>query len=566
MERNPSSVSNDHTDHKSASVVSPWGLERNSETSNDLPQVDLGYSVYKASAYQQAGDFYEFTNIRYAAPPIGNRRFRPPQPPLSDRTEVQTGLKGNIPVQAIPIWRRGPQAWPYPGAEDCLSLDVKVPRAVWNARKTPVQRAPVLVWIYGGGYTAGSKELFGTGAGLLARSAEPIIYVALNYRLGIYGFLGGRRYVSHGGTANLGLLDQRFALLWIQEHISAFGGDPERVTVMGESAGGGSILHQITAYGGSQGQSPFAQAIIQSPGFYPITRPEVMDHHYQSALDYAGCRHLDDLVRLSEEKLKEINLAVIDQAPYGQFLLGPVVDGVFTPDLPGKLLKAGSFDRDLKIMLGQCYNEGHDYVEPVPISPSYFSAYLDRTFPALTPPVKDFITDSLYPLTAREESARPDQKNSEVTPQPPFSHEPPYYSTPSACLQRLITDAIYIQHNNALSEAFQNQTYNYLMSLAPGTHGTDVSYIFYNEGKEETPLPGLPRVKNPKLAHHLQRYLTNFALYGNPNGHIEGGDLPIMRIRGDEHVVLNFADDGIQEIRDPSAKEHCCWWQKGLFA
>ncbi|KAI1610995.1 carboxylesterase family protein-like protein [Exophiala viscosa] len=534
----------------------------NNEVGKDFPQVDLGYSVYQASGYDEAGDFFTFNNIRYAAPPTGARRFQTPEPPLVNRDVVQTGLSGNFPPQAVPLWRRVIKEWPNPGSEDCLFLDVKVPRATWDGRDTQVKGVPVMVWIFGGGYTAGSKEAFGSGAGLLARSAEPIIYVALNYRLGIYGFLAGPKYTGHGGTANLGLLDQRFALQWIQKHISAFGGDPDRVTVIGESAGGGSIYHQVTAYGGQQGQSPFAQAILQSPGFYPITDSEVMDRHYQSALTYANCDCVDDLKLLSEAKLKEVNLAVIDEAPYGQFLLGPVVDGVFAPNLPGTLLSSGSFDHGLRIMLGQCYNEGGDYVEPVDISPSYFSEYLDRTFPSMKPSVKDYVTSNLYPSIS---TILPDfQRSSGLWPH--FSHETPYYTTPTARLQRLIGDAIYIQHNNALSTAFQNKTYNYMMSLAPGTHGTDISYTFYNEGKEEkSAVPGLPNVKNRELAHIFQKYLTNFVLYGDPNGNKDAG-LPKMNQRGDDFVVLNFGENGIEEIRDPSAKEQCLWWQKGLFA
>jgi carboxylesterase type B len=107
------------------------------------------------------------------------------------------------------------------------------------------------VWIFGGGCTTGDKAGITTGnpAGLIGRSNDSIIYVALNYRLGAFGWLSGPTFQTDG-TPNAGLHDQRFALKWVQKHISAFGGDPDQVTVIGESAGGGSIMHQITVCGG----------------------------------------------------------------------------------------------------------------------------------------------------------------------------------------------------------------------------------------------------------------------------------------------------------------------------
>ena len=140
----------------------------------------------------------------------------------------------------------------------------------------------------------------------------------------MFGFLAGLSYVTQGGTTNFALLDQRFALGWVQRHIAAFGGDATRVTVTGQSAGGGSILHQVTAYGG-QRESPFSKAIIQSPGFYTITSNSVMERDYNSVLRAAGCDSapsgLECLKSLSEHELKQVNLDVIDTAPYGQFVV-----------------------------------------------------------------------------------------------------------------------------------------------------------------------------------------------------------------------------------------------------
>lgn len=152
-------------------------------SAEDVPKVDLDYVIHEASGYDQKGDFYLFNNIPYAAPPTGDRRFQPPEPPLRRKDDTESSYQGDIPPQAIPIWARGSIEWPYAGGEDCLYLDIKVPRAAWEARAAIGKGVPVLVWIYGGGYTAGSKELFGSGAGLLARSETPIIYVAINYRV-----------------------------------------------------------------------------------------------------------------------------------------------------------------------------------------------------------------------------------------------------------------------------------------------------------------------------------------------------------------------------------------------
>ena len=129
--------------------------------------------------------------------------------------------------------------------EDCLFLDVVVPRTIFHKatrRVNATAGAPVLVWIYGGGYTAGEKTGFGqfNPAGLIDVSqtdgSEGVVFVSLNYRLGAFGWLAGPTLQSDG-TANAALYDQRLALQWIQQNIHLFGGDPNRVTVMGESAG-----------------------------------------------------------------------------------------------------------------------------------------------------------------------------------------------------------------------------------------------------------------------------------------------------------------------------------------
>ena len=223
---------------------------------------------------QTSGSFFNFSNIWYAEPPLGDLRFRAPVPVRGKSNVVNDGSIGKICPQANPAWNpiadefipaylsgqpfkltaveaaiaQASDSLPVQDArttEDCLFLDVVVPEKIFS-RVTKTANAndgaPVLVWIYGGGYTAGEKTGFGqyNPAGLIEASqtsgSDGIVFVSFNYRLGAFGWLAGPTLQSDG-TANAALYDQKLALEWIQENIHLFGGDPHRVTVIGESAG-----------------------------------------------------------------------------------------------------------------------------------------------------------------------------------------------------------------------------------------------------------------------------------------------------------------------------------------
>ncbi|KAJ2965201.1 hypothetical protein NQ176_g10729 [Zarea fungicola] len=202
------------------------------EASGNLPVIDLGYTRHRAT-YNQTGKYFSFNGIRYSEPPLGKYRFRPAVAPFTvNRTITDGGSLSLQCPQGTPEWSlsataaaenvtveqlRQQQNDNPANTEDCLLVDVSVPRAIWE-RRSRGKGAPVLVWIHGGGFVFGQR---GTGyyspSGLLARSQsdgedgeDGVVYVALNYRLGLFGFLND----VDGATPNVAILDQVLAFQW----------------------------------------------------------------------------------------------------------------------------------------------------------------------------------------------------------------------------------------------------------------------------------------------------------------------------------------------------------------
>lgn len=230
--------------------------------------VVLNYAAYRGE-YVSGGDYYNYTNIRYAAPPTGLDRFKAPRIPL-DFTDkgVQTAQSDGHNCMQLLIG-----GYDVPNQhEDCelindfwlvlpnkpgLFLDVLAP-----ARATPENPLPVIVYLYGDAFSQGYKGLY-PGDGLLKASGNNVVYVVPNFRGGIFGFLPGQA-VEDDGDLNAGLLDQALALRWVKQYIHLFGGDSESVTVLGSDSGATSILHHITAKEG-RGNLTFHRAVLQSP-------------------------------------------------------------------------------------------------------------------------------------------------------------------------------------------------------------------------------------------------------------------------------------------------------------
>lgn len=143
--------------------------------------------------------------------------------------------------------------------------------------------------VFGGGYGLGSKTSMGDPITFLQDSPSPVVWVAPNYRLGLFGWLAGPTFtLSNGTVPNAGLYDQRFALEWVQSHIHLFHGKKDDVTIMGVSAGAGSVMHHITAYGG-EGEALFKRAVPLGPGFFPVAGHSTAEEQYEGVEAAVNC-------------------------------------------------------------------------------------------------------------------------------------------------------------------------------------------------------------------------------------------------------------------------------------
>ncbi|WQF87964.1 Putative carboxylesterase, type B, carboxylesterase type B, carboxylesterase type B, active [Colletotrichum destructivum] len=294
---------------------------------------------------QQTPRTERFLAIPYAEPPIGPNRFKPPVPlqasfgthvspafaPACVQTPIDLSEYANNPatmsVQALDFPFNGPV---QNETEDCLTVDVVRP-----TNTTAESKLPVFFWSYGGGFMNGATQQY-TGdkfVGFSVDMGQPVIYVAPNYRVGVLGFLPGSE-IKAEGSSNAGLRDQRLALQWVQENIAQFGGDPDRVTIMGESAGAHSVVYQTIINRGNHtwnGKPLFRGAIQSSGAPHPLLDIDAVKPQgiYDRVVDAASCRNATNTL----DCLRELSTADIVSA--GTANPGPLsyrgLDGSYRP-------------------------------------------------------------------------------------------------------------------------------------------------------------------------------------------------------------------------------------------
>ncbi|KAL2072020.1 hypothetical protein VTL71DRAFT_11363 [Oculimacula yallundae] len=518
----------------------------------DENQVDLGYEIHEA---ENDDHFLAFRNIPYAEPPVEENRFQPPIPPQTVRENVNNGSVdhkcpqaqvGWFPIEQEflqgfgklldPKWRKkidpkdyGAMPAPVEGVhEDCLTLDVIVPKRVWENRgNDDSEPAAVIVGIYGGGFIFGWKDQYANPAGLLKRAGADqwgdVIYVAMNYRLGAFGWLGGDQLIEDGGTPNLGLRDQRFAIEWARNYISRFGGDPERMTVIGQSAGASSILHHITA-GGGQGFKPrFQKAIIQSAGFFPQPDPAHNDRIYQQYLNLTGATNFDELVKLDSDVLQDANAKMTFNSPYGIFNFGPTIDGDYVPDLPGKLLAEHKNHEGISLMVGHMANDGLLFTPPWIRTNVQLREHAAKMYPGIAESVKRKITE-LYKINWWIELAQ--QKIAIVSD---FLDD-----IAIQCNSYYLTEA-------ALTANTPAPVFRYSFNALPAIHGYDTGYTYY-------PSPSPFGKVNETLAEYFQQSIVDFARAGFPGLDDEEGKQVWDIYSGDDRKVMNLGKPGQKKL------------------
>ncbi len=459
------------------------------------------------------GDLAVYKGIPFAAPPVGERRWKAPQPVVA-----WTGTRPATDFAPACMQAAGT---PPPGglSEDCLYLNV------WTPAKSPTERLPVLVWIYGGGFAGGATSYPVHDGARLARRG--VVLVSVAYRVGVLGFFAHPQLSGETASrtsGNYGLLDMIAGLQWIQRNIAALGGDPSRVTIFGESAGGIAVSMLCAS---PLAKGLFHGAISQSGGSFGPTHKtpqpgENMRHladAESSGVEFAtavGATSIGDLRALTSQQLLESRRAQRGMA-------WPIVDGYVIPDDQYRLYEAGRFN-DTPVLVGYNSDEGLSFTRVKAVEEfaagvrERYGPFADRLLAAypteggrVTKTARDLARDSAFGWHtwswARLQSARGKGKAFLYY----FDQHPA--RTPGAA------DA---DHGTP--------------------HGVDVPYVFEN-------LEGTPTASDRHISETMAVYWTNFAKRGDPNG--EG--LPAWPAFSDSNAVVMYLGPTARTGPVPSA-------------
>ena len=509
-------------------VLLALGLAACDSGSGDLTLVDTEQGSVSGVS---ASGMRVFRGIPYAAPPVGERRWRPPQPP-ADRDGVldAAGFAAHCPQPPTPYGLES-------ATEDCLYLNVYAPEEDGPH--------PVMVWIHGGALVVGESDAYDP-APLVARD---VVVVTVNYRLGILGYLAHPALSAESpaqASGDYGMMDQIAALEWVRDNIAGFGGNPDNVTIFGESAGARSVLYLMVS---PAADGLFHKAILQSGSGFDSLRQATLAEKEAGGEDFAGRVGCADR---SAACLRALPVADI-LASQGQ-TIGPNLRPDLFPRQVGEALRTGVFN-EVPVMLGTNHNEWRIFVGQQELAtgqPLTAGDYVPAIAGQLRiPPAAAPVVAGEYPLAD--------------------------YASPGLALSAAATDGNQVCRGRTLAGLLAPRVATYAYEfrdfdapqrfLPPASfeygayHAAEIQYLFELRAPIEAGLDQAQR----SLSDAMVRYWTRFARSGDPNA--ETGTLPFWpryTADADTYLVLDtpapVTSGGIAEAHQ------CDFWDAFLAA
>lgn len=466
---------------------------------NDSPIVQTASGKVRGTT---DGTVDSFKGIPYAAPPVGEYRWRPPQPVVPWQGERDVSKFGASCAQGG--WGAAPGTIQQGSSEDCLFLNIWRPAGV-----AKIAKLPVMVWIHGGAFVGGNGNTSGDGF-----AGKGVILVSINYRLGRLGhFAFPALSMEHPEEpkGSYAFMDQIAALKWVQQNIAEFGGDPENVTIFGFSAGGVSI-HSLLTIPAARGL--FQKAIGHSSGGRdgvltgrPINKENASQYYPVSAetigINFAHKHGIEGTDAAALAKLRALKVEeIVDggQENDGQggprIYSGPILDGKFVVETSESAYKAGRQAR-VPIMIGNNSAEiGGNFVNQSHSKEELFSLF------------------------------------GELENEAKAAYDPDGTKEFAEVQTRFNTDKVWAEPARFTANSFvavDEPAYIFLFSYVPASmkermkygpgHGTDISFVFDNLGEGGFgPPPPPPSLDDKEVAKMMNAYWVNFAKTGNPNG------------------------------------------------
>jgi len=489
--------------------------------------VKTQYGLVKGST---ENGIYVWKGIDYASAPINELRFKAPQPPQKWDT-IKSAMEFGSACPQLNVVENT-----FPTSENCLNLNI------WSP-STKDKKHPVMVWIHGGAFYTGSGSWSIYNGSKLSQNGD-VVVVTINYRLGALGFLNFDEINcnENGFESNLGIKDQVAALRWVKENIEAFGGDPNNITIFGESAGATSVLTLMST---PNANGLFHKAIAESPPINSFWTPEeatAVTKRYLSLLNINE-NSLDKLYEFSADTLVKVAYEMIQNYSYeipGIGTFAPTVDNKFILSLYSDCSKADTSAFAIPLLIGTNKNEMNLFnkMEMIPFSGKEIE--IERMVPSISEEQIDRISNVYKRRNFRKEQL----------------------------ITNVCTDGVFrlpsIQLADEKSKCAPTYMYRFDWRSAPlfvsgyrTFHGLDIFFVFNSfdtkAGKRVTTLTRKKKVYD--ISNDMQEAWVNFARTGNPNG---DGEEKWKPYNSEDRATMIFSRRSKLKL-DPNYKQRMAW-------